>query len=208
MKDLECSKVLARRALLMGMGSLTLSGCFGSFAATRKLWDWNNDVGNKWLEWLVFLGLCIIPVYSLFVLADVLVLNSLEFWTGDNPVGQTKDGRRLARHATDDPRTVRVEVSRDGHLEQVVYFRRVNDSRMQMLDEERRVVADVRGSRDGSVQLRGARGQVLLELSAEQRHEVEAQIVAGQAAPLALGQRLNVPGEQFAGDVGAAGARL
>jgi hypothetical protein len=34
----------------------------------------------------VFLGMVILPVYELATLADVLVLNSIEFWTGNNPV--------------------------------------------------------------------------------------------------------------------------
>ena len=93
--ELGTSRILSRRALLVATGSLAATGCFASFAATRALWKFNDDFGNKWVKWLVFLGLSILPVYSLFVLADVLVLNSLEFWTGSNPLARTADGRRV-----------------------------------------------------------------------------------------------------------------
>lgn len=32
------------------------------------------------------MGMFIIPVYPLFTLADLLVLNSIEFWSGKNPI--------------------------------------------------------------------------------------------------------------------------
>jgi hypothetical protein len=67
------------------------TGCYGSFGATVALHKWNGQVtGNKFLNELVFLALCIVPVYELFGLADVLVLNSIEFWTGSHPVGSAE----------------------------------------------------------------------------------------------------------------------
>jgi len=43
---------------------------------------------SKFVNELIFLGLSIIPVYEVCALVDVLVLNSVEFWTGDNPVAK------------------------------------------------------------------------------------------------------------------------
>jgi len=75
--------------------SLALGGCYGSFGATKALHSWNGEVtGNKFLNWLVFVALNIVPVYGLFVFADGLVLNSIEFWTGSNPVASA-DGLPL-----------------------------------------------------------------------------------------------------------------
>ena len=72
---------------------ILMSSCIGSFSATNKLKDWNDGIGDKFVNELVFIGLHIIPVYELFIFADILVLNSIEFWTGDNLVsnsGETK----------------------------------------------------------------------------------------------------------------------
>ncbi len=47
--------------------------------------DWNQQVTeNEWANELVFIGLNIVPVYSLAYLADIVVFNSIEFWDGDD----------------------------------------------------------------------------------------------------------------------------
>lgn len=76
--------------------SLTLSSCFGTFALTNKVISWNKQVGDKFVNELVFVAMWILPVYELSMLADMLVLNSIEFWSGNNPVvAETKviDGK-------------------------------------------------------------------------------------------------------------------
>ncbi len=70
------------------MASMTLTSCIGSFGLTNKLLSWNEQVGNKFVNELVFFAFWIIPVYEVTCLADVLVLNSIEFWSGSNPVAQ------------------------------------------------------------------------------------------------------------------------
>lgn len=66
--------------------SMLLSSCIGSFALFNKVKAWNQGIGNKFVNELVFVALNIIPVYGVVYLADVLVINSIEFWSGDNPV--------------------------------------------------------------------------------------------------------------------------
>lgn len=72
-------------ALLMG-AAFVLSSCIGSFGLHQRLVNWNMGIGNKLVNELVFLGCNIVPVYGVCYLADALVINSIEFWTGDNPV--------------------------------------------------------------------------------------------------------------------------
>jgi len=66
--------------------TLFLSSCIGSFGLTKKVYNWNKSVSDKWVNELVFLGLSIIPVYEIAVFIDAVVLNTIEFWTGNNPV--------------------------------------------------------------------------------------------------------------------------
>lgn len=84
-------------AVVLALGaSLMLQSCIGSFALTNKVLSWNRQVGDKFVNELVFVAFCILPVYELTALADVLVINSIEFWSGENPVvAQTKviDGK-------------------------------------------------------------------------------------------------------------------
>lgn len=71
-------------------GSLMFSSCVGSFSLTSKLLKWNRNISNKFVNELVFFAFWILPVYQISGLADVLVLNSIEFWSGNNPVAKGK----------------------------------------------------------------------------------------------------------------------
>lgn len=66
--------------------AIALCGCYGSFALTKKLHDWNGTLGNKWINSCVHFVLWVIPVYGICIWVDYLVLNSIEFWTGSNPL--------------------------------------------------------------------------------------------------------------------------
>ena len=66
--------------------SITLSSCLGSFALTKNLLSWNRHIDTKYVNELVFVALCIVPVYPIAVTADAVILNSIEFWSGINPV--------------------------------------------------------------------------------------------------------------------------
>ena len=92
-------KIFTVTAILCAAG--LLSSCIGSFALTNKLLSWNRQVGNKFVNEVVFFAFWILPVYEVSCLADVVVLNSIEFWSGTNPVAQGKsiiegqDGRYI-----------------------------------------------------------------------------------------------------------------
>lgn len=64
------------------------SSCIGKFALTNKLLTWNKGVGSKFVNELVFFAFWILPVYEVSALADLLVLNSIEFWSGNNPIAK------------------------------------------------------------------------------------------------------------------------
>lgn len=83
------------------IGSMTMTSCIGSFSLTNRLLSWNHQVGSKFVNELVFVAFWILPVYEVSALADVLVINSIEFWSGNNPMASSrsiidgKDGRYL-----------------------------------------------------------------------------------------------------------------
>ncbi len=68
--------------------SVLFSSCIGSFSLFNKLLSWNKTVGDKFINELVFVAFCIVPIYEIAWVADVLVLNSIEFWSGENPVAE------------------------------------------------------------------------------------------------------------------------
>ena len=64
-----------------------LSGCMGGMAVSGMVSKFNLEVtDNKWGREAVFLGLYIIPVYEIAALVDLIVVNSIEFHTGTNPL--------------------------------------------------------------------------------------------------------------------------
>ncbi len=61
------------------------NACFGSFNLTRKAYHFNKSVSSdKWVRWLVFLAMS--PIYPLASVVDMLFANSVEFWSGNNPI--------------------------------------------------------------------------------------------------------------------------
>ena len=68
--------------------SLLASGCYGPFNLTRKLHHWNEQVGDKYVNELLFLVLTFppFPAYGFALIGDLLLFNPIEFWTGHNPV--------------------------------------------------------------------------------------------------------------------------
>jgi len=63
------------------------TACFGRFALIRKVHRFHKEVDqDKWIQWFVFLVLNVTSVYSLAALIDALFANSMEFWTGENPI--------------------------------------------------------------------------------------------------------------------------
>lgn len=80
-------KITLSAAILATVASsLTLSSCIGSFSLTRQVIDWNKQVGSKFINEVVFFALWVVPVYEVTFLCDVLVINSIEFWSGTNPL--------------------------------------------------------------------------------------------------------------------------
>ena len=96
-------KFMVNAVIAVSLGAMTLSSCIGSFGLTNKVLDWNKGAtDNKFINELIFL--VISPAYAVCSVADLFVLNTIEFWTGNKVVanvGKTKnvtgkDGRLYA----------------------------------------------------------------------------------------------------------------
>lgn len=91
--------------------SVLFSSCIGSFSLTGKLLDWNHGIDSKFVNELIFIGLCIVPVYEIAVLADALVINSIEFWSGSNPVADAGTVKKVETNEG----TYAIETKADGY---------------------------------------------------------------------------------------------
>lgn len=77
-----------------------LSGCTGTFQLTRKVYNFHRSQPDKWMDEIMFLVVAWLPVYGLATTADALIFNSIEFWTGENPI-TTADADDLERTYTE-----------------------------------------------------------------------------------------------------------
>ena len=100
-------------AVLLSM-SLVLSSCIGSFGLTNKVKAWNEGLGNKFVNELVFVCMHIVPVYPITLFVDGLVLNSIEFWTGSAPIAKKDNGTMIVKNAKGDD--VAVTACADGYV--------------------------------------------------------------------------------------------
>lgn len=71
--------------------TLFLSSCIGSFGLSKKVYTWNQSLGDKFVNELVFFAFQVLPVYELTLAADLLVLNSIEFWTGNKLISENTE---------------------------------------------------------------------------------------------------------------------
>lgn len=86
---------LKMAATVMICGAFLFSSCIGSFGLHSKLVNWNQNLSNKFVNELVFLAFNIIPVYGVCYMADALVINSIEFWSGSNPLASIGDVKKV-----------------------------------------------------------------------------------------------------------------
>jgi hypothetical protein len=173
-------------ALCISFLAVNVSGCFGSFALVRKVYGINESISeNKFIRWAVFLGFSIIPVYAISGAVDALVLNSLEFWTGNNPLGGGGGGGKAAAprsikvsdtetlKLSRDGDVMRVEVEREGQEPQVRYFEPLEDG-MVVRDEAGALLVRVQERTDGSVEVSDASGSTVTVHSREAVAEASA----------------------------------
>ncbi|MDY7231870.1 DUF3332 domain-containing protein [Hyalangium rubrum] len=166
-------------ALSLTMMSLHVSACFGKFNLTRAMWDFNKNIsGNKFVQWAVFLVMVIVPVYGVGVLVDSLVINSIEFWTGENPVssvGGTDGNTRVVRVSPEETLrlsrvpgsdVMKVEVERAGQAPVVRYFEPLEDG-MAVRDDSGALVIQARQQADGAVAVTDGTGATMAMHSSE-----------------------------------------
>lgn len=124
-------------ASLLLAGSLLCSSCIGSFALFNKYEKWQcNMTDNKFVNAIV--GFILQPIVAPITLfADYIVLNTIEFWSGDNPMaknaGKTQqvmgsDGRYYAVKTLIDGYEI---TTPDGQMVKFVYDKQ-NDAWMQV----------------------------------------------------------------------------
>jgi hypothetical protein len=146
------------------MGAFLLTACTGSFTLTKKVHNFNRDFDEKWVEECVFLAFVIVPVYAVTTLGDALIFNSLEFWTGDNPMASVDRKTPVVAY---DRLTDRIVVTAAGNTRTTLTLER-GDHELIARDAHGTVVYHIVPADDGAVALYTADGHLVQQLSSEQ----------------------------------------
>ena len=74
-----------KRILASAILAFFLSGCLGQNALFNGVQDWNaTATNNKFVNQGISFVFWWLPVYSLTLLGDIVIFNSIEFWSGEN----------------------------------------------------------------------------------------------------------------------------
>jgi len=146
------------------LGMFLLSACTGTFTLTKKVHKFNRDFDNKWVEEAVFLAFVILPVYGISTLGDALIFNTMEFWTGSNPMAATD---RPAPAVAYDPLLDHVVVS-DHEGGKVLLTMEEEDGILLARTTDGTVICRLIKNDDGSIQLFSPDGTLLQQLAPEQ----------------------------------------
>ena len=135
--------------LVAAVGALS-AGCFGKFQLTRKVYDMNQSIDEKYVRSATTWVFVILPVYGFAALADLIVFNVIEFWSGENPVDREPETKVSAQG---NGRTV-LTLSRDGSATVAVIERYEGErlvSTLRVRDDGRGKVAAVETAAGGKV---------------------------------------------------------
>jgi hypothetical protein len=141
------------------------TACYGPFNLTRSVYHWNSnikgssEVNEKWMKEFVFFGMIIIPVYMFSALLDAFIFNSIQFWSGNNPIkvsdldddGQTKVARvgDLTMRWTSTSEGATVTYERNGIIERRAMI--VSSATgYRLLNERGNTLAEVEYAADGT----------------------------------------------------------
>lgn len=155
--------------ILIASMAIMSVGCYGSFNLTKKVYNWNGSMEGKWVQELVFLVLNIVPVYGVAAWIDVVILNSIEFWTGKNPMASTittDDGTTVTFNSENNSMTI-------SYADKSFVVAKENGKAV-VKDAAGNVLATMESNAEGGMTLKDVNGKVLTTYSADEVNKMLA----------------------------------
>lgn len=179
MTQIRRSRLVVALALVftLSLSTTTISGCYGQFAVTKKLYDWNGSINNRFAKSLVFWAFIIIPAYQLVMLGDFLIFNVIEFWGGKNVIsGQGRAAGPPPRRIAKDT----IELRRGGH----VYHMKLRGESLDLEVDGKRV-AEGKPDDKGGLVLTNFSKKTVGYISPETIAQIKAKLAAAPTTPSA-----------------------
>jgi hypothetical protein len=157
-------KLVAAGVLACFMTATT--ACYGPFNLTKNVYHWNSgikgsgEVSDKWMKEFVFFGMIVVPVYMFSAMLDGFIFNSIQFWSGENPVKAADLNRdETAKTVVLGETTIRWTQAGEGALVSYERYgiveRRAtiisNGAGYRLIDERGIVLAEAKYEADGAV---------------------------------------------------------
>jgi len=89
-----------------------LFGCYGNMTLTKKLYKWNGSLGNDIKVNVVFWVMSLVGIYEVSLFVDIVVLNTIEYWTGSNPLAML-EGSESIRIVEQDGKTFEITTAKN-----------------------------------------------------------------------------------------------
>jgi hypothetical protein len=179
------------------------TACYGPFNLTKNVYHWNSgikgsgEVSDKWMKEFVFFGMIIVPVYMFSALLDGFIFNSIQFWSGDNPVKAAdlnRDG--ITKTAVFGETTIRWTQTDEGAL--VTYERHGTVERRatiissgagyRLIDEDGIVLAEAEYAADGAISILDSECRVVQRWTSDQLRSITQSRGAILEVPGAIGR--------------------
>jgi hypothetical protein len=179
-------KTLSNRivlAVVLGSFLTFTTACYGPFNLTRSVYHWNSnikgssEVNEKWMKEFVFFGMIIIPVYMFSSLLDAFIFNSIQFWTGGNPIkandAEGNGATRVVRLGgitvtmAESDRGTTVTYEQDGIVERRAMIE-TSATGYRLINDTGALLAEAEMGQDGSVTLLDRDCQVIRQWTSDQ----------------------------------------
>jgi hypothetical protein len=166
--------------LIAGVTQLSI-GCYGSFPLTRTLYKFNGNLTeSKWVHSIVLWILGIFGVYAVTIFVDFVILNLVEFWSGDklmtSAVYEQDDGTRIALSPGENDNEAILTIEKNGELLAMRRFQRQDNGIVLVFDELDEPAGKVIPASDGGFMLQNADGTEEHHLSGTKIEELRAAI--------------------------------
>lgn len=158
--------------LLIAVMPVALTGCFGRFPLTHRIYNLNQNVSHdKFVRTLVFWLFIIAPVYEIGILADAIIFNLVEFWTGEQWIAyepmEDGFGNIVKLEPSEDGSEMVMTMTRNGEVIAQDRFIKVSDSQFEIRDIEGNLNGLVFITPEGDVQIAKADGEIIRTIEAD-----------------------------------------
>lgn len=159
------------------LAAFVTTGCTGSFNLTKKVYNFHRSKQpDKWADELGFLVVALLPIYGFATFADAIVFNSIEFWTGENPVAYNPGDQKIktVQNGKDkiilsyNPKTDEIAIIPQKNQKQNLTLARFDDGSVAIKDQKGELLYISKKNPNGDISIFDKNDKLVKNFSAEE----------------------------------------